>query len=103
MKAFDVVVTSSYTEALGYAPLEAGLASVARVATDVGGLPEIIHHGVTGLLVPRENSHALALALITCIENKELREKLGKQAAIDLAPFTDLKKMRSRIYEVYGE
>ncbi|MFA5132381.1 MAG: glycosyltransferase [Candidatus Paceibacterota bacterium] len=103
MKAFDVVVTTSYTEALGYAPLEAGLASVARVATDVGGLPEIVRSGVTGLLVPKENAHALALALITCVENKELREKFGAQAATDLEPFTDIKKMRSRIYEVYGE
>lgn len=103
MKAFDIVITSSYTEALGYAPLEAGLASVARVATDVGGIPEIIQNGVTGLLVPRKNPHALALALITCIENKELREKLGAQAHNDLQPFTDLKKMRERIYDVYGE
>ena len=103
MKAFDVVVTASYTEALGYAPLEAGLASVARVATDVGGLPEIIHHGITGLLVPRGDPRTFALALITCLENKDLREKLGKQAHDDLQSFTDLKKMRSRIYEAYGE
>lgn len=103
MKAFDVVITSSYTEALGYAQLEAGLASVARVATDVGGLPEIIRHGITGLLTPREDIHTLALALITCIENEDFRTKLGVQAHADLQTFTDLKKMRSKIYEVYGE
>jgi glycosyltransferase involved in cell wall biosynthesis len=103
MKAFDVVVTPSFTEALGYVPLEAGLAAVARVATNVGGIPEIIHNGVTGLLVPRENPHALALALIKCIEDKELREKLGSQAQIDLQSFTDLNKMREKIYAVYGE
>jgi glycosyltransferase involved in cell wall biosynthesis len=103
MKAFDVVITASYTEALGYAPVEAGLASVARVATDVGGIPEILHHGEDGLLVPRENPHAMALELITCARNKDLREKLGSQAAINLEPFTDMKKMRSKIYEVYGE
>lgn len=103
MKAFDVVITSSYTEALGYAPLEAGLASVARVATNVGGLPEIITDRTTGLLVPKENPHALADAIIECVENKDLREKLGHQAQVDLQSFTDLKKMRTQIYELYGE
>ncbi len=103
MKAFDVIITSSYTEALGYAQLEAGLACRTRVATNVGGLPEIIHHGVNGLLVPREDSHALASALITCIENKDLRENLGKHACRDLQSFTDLDKMRSEIYKIYGE
>lgn len=103
MKAFDIVVTASYTEAFGYVPLEAGLAGVARVATDVGGLPEIIQNGITGLLVPRDNSRALVHALTTCIENKELREKLGKQAHESLEEFTDLKKMRTKIYEIYEE
>ena len=103
MKAFDIVITSSYTEALGYAPLDAGLASVARVATNVGGLPEIINDGVTGLLVPKENPHALASAIIKCVKNKDLREKLGNQAQEDLQSFTDLKKMRAQIYELYGE
>ncbi len=101
MKAFDIVITASYTEAFGYVPLEAGLASVARVATDVGGIPEIIQNGITGLLVPRDNSHALALALSTCIENAELREKLGWRAPESLEQFTNLESMRSKIYEVY--
>jgi glycosyltransferase involved in cell wall biosynthesis len=103
MKAFDVVITSSYTEALGYAQIEAGRASVARIATNVGGLPEIVHNKVNGLLVPREDSHALARALITCVEDKNLRDRLGAQAYIDLEPFINLKKMRSQIYEIYGE
>lgn len=101
MKAFDVVVTSSYTEAFGYVPLEAGLASVARVATDVGGLPELVENGVTGLLVPRNDPRALAHALTTCIENTELREKFGKQAHDALQKFTDLRKMRQEIYKEY--
>ncbi len=101
MKAFDIIVTASYTEAFGYVPLEAGLAGVARVATDVGGIPELIQNGITGLLVPRDNSRALVLALTTCIENKDLRDKLGSHAHVALNKFTDLKKMRCDIYEVY--
>ena len=81
----------------------AGLAGVARVASDIGGLPEIIENGVTGLLVPRDSPHVLALALTTCVENKDLRDKLGNQAKIDLEQFTDMKKMHQKIYRVYGE
>lgn len=103
MKAFDVVVTSSYTEAFGYVPLEAGLAGVARIATNVGGLPEIVQNKITGLLIPRENADSLYLAMINLIENKELRGSLGNQAKIALQNFTDLNEMRKEIYEIYAK
>ena len=101
MKAFDVVITPSYTEALGYVPLEAGLAGVARIASNVGGLPEIIENNVNGLLVKRNNEKELANAIEKLITNNELRTNLGKQAEIDLKHFTNLTEMRERIYEVY--
>lgn len=101
MKAFDVVVTPSYTEALGYVPLEAGLAGVARIASNVGGLPELIENEVNGLLVKRNNPEELAGALEKLITTNELRLRLGKQAEIDLKHFTNLTEMRERIYEVY--
>ncbi len=101
MKAFDVVVTPSYTEALGYVPLEAGLAGIARVASNVGGLPELIENNVNGLLVKRNNPEELAYALEKLITNDELRQRLGEQAKIDLEHFTNLDEMRGKIYEVY--
>lgn len=103
MKAFDIVVTASYTEAFGYVPLEAGLAEVARIATNVGGLPEIIKDKITGLLVPREDIKSLSSAMIHLIENKDLRENLGKQAKIELQDFTELNKMRKEIYKIYAK
>ena len=47
------------------------------VATSVGGLPAVIEDGVTGLLVPPRDVHALADAIVTLLENEDLRHKMG--------------------------
>jgi glycosyltransferase involved in cell wall biosynthesis len=52
LKALDIFVLPSHSEALGIALLEAGAARVPVVATSVGGIPEVIINGKTGLLVP---------------------------------------------------
>jgi glycosyltransferase involved in cell wall biosynthesis len=43
----------------------------------VGGLPSVVEDGVTGLLVPPRDERALADALITLLENDDLRRKMG--------------------------
>ena len=47
------------------------------VATSVGGLPSVVEDGVTGLLVPPRDEHALADALVTLLQDDELRHKMG--------------------------
>jgi glycosyltransferase involved in cell wall biosynthesis len=47
------------------------------VATSVGGLPSVVEDGVTGLLVPPRDERALADALVTLLEDDELRHKMG--------------------------
>ena len=47
------------------------------VATSVGGLPAVVEDGVTGLLVPPRDVHALADAIVTLLENEDLRHKMG--------------------------
>jgi glycosyltransferase involved in cell wall biosynthesis len=47
------------------------------VATSVGGLPSVVEHGVTGLLVPPRDARALADALVMLLEDDELRHKMG--------------------------
>jgi len=47
------------------------------VATSVGGLPEVVEDGVTGLLVPPRDVDALADAFVTLLENDDLRHKMG--------------------------
>jgi len=63
LKAFDVFVLASKSESYGYVLHEAGLAGVPIVATNVGGIPDIVTNHSTGLLVPPDDVSALGKAL----------------------------------------
>ncbi len=71
LKAFDALALSSTKEGLPYSILEAGLAGVPVVATNVGGIGEIIENEKNGLLVPPKNSEALAQAVLDLITHTE--------------------------------
>jgi glycosyltransferase involved in cell wall biosynthesis len=78
LKAFDIFTLPSRTEALPYAVLEAGLAGLPVVASRVGGIPEIIKNGETGLLVPPADPAALAGALKTLLPERYRESTLGR-------------------------
>ena len=59
LKAFDVFVMPSITEGLGTSILDAMACTKAVVASDVGGIPEVVERDVTGLLVPARDASAL--------------------------------------------
>jgi len=75
LRAFDIFVLTSLKEGLPYVLLEAGSAGVPVVATRVGGIPEIIKDGASGLLVPSEDASALSKALQTLIEDSAARPR----------------------------
>jgi glycosyltransferase involved in cell wall biosynthesis len=77
LPAFDVFATASRREALGMAALEAMAAGVPVVATRVGGLPEVVEDGVTGLLVPRRDAAAFAAALEKVLLDEDLAQAMG--------------------------
>lgn len=77
LKAFDLFVHASQSEALGYAILEAGCASLPVVATKVGGIPEIITDDDHGLLVPPRDSVALAAAMESLMHDGTRAAELG--------------------------
>lgn len=54
------------------------------VASQVGGLEEVVDHGRTGILVPPEDSHALARALISLLQDRDTMTAIGKAAAEDV-------------------
>lgn len=68
----------SRSEALGNVFIEAQAAGCAVVATNVGGIPDIVHDGETGLLVPADNAEAATQALQRLIDNKQLRQQLAE-------------------------
>ncbi|MDR0611786.1 MAG: glycosyltransferase family 4 protein [Planctomycetaceae bacterium] len=76
---FDLFVQSSHTEGFPCVNLEAMSAGVPVLATSVGGVPEQIVSGETGLLVPPNNSTSLANGLRQLLENEPLRRLFAKQ------------------------
>ncbi|MFO0877265.1 MAG: glycosyltransferase [Gemmataceae bacterium] len=81
LPGFDVAVLSSHTEGLPVAVLEAQAAGVPVVATSVGGTPEVIQNGVTGLLVPPAQPAQLADQLVALLNAKETRSAMGARGA----------------------
>ena len=71
--AFDVAVLPSYREAQGLTILEAMALSRPVVASNVGGIPEMINDGVTGLLVPPHDPPALAAAIVRLLRGPPAR------------------------------
>lgn len=77
ISVFDVAVLSSRVESLPLAVLEYMAASKPVVATDVGGISEIITDSGSGILVPAENPGMLAMAVTGLMRNPGLAEKIG--------------------------
>jgi glycosyltransferase involved in cell wall biosynthesis len=73
-------VLPSLWEGLPMALVEAGACGLAAVATRVGGVPEVVEDGRTGLLLSPANSEALAGAILRLLADPALRAELGSRA-----------------------
>lgn len=80
----SVFLLPSDTESFGLAALEALCSGVPVVASDVGGLPEVVRHGETGLLVPVGDIEAMAGAVRTLLGDEALRRRMGQRAREDV-------------------
>jgi glycosyltransferase involved in cell wall biosynthesis len=76
--ALDVAVLPSYREAQGLSILEAMALARPVVASAVGGIPEMIEPGRTGLLVPPRDPDALAASIVRLLEDHRLADALGR-------------------------
>lgn len=76
----DVVALPSFTEGLPNVALEAGAAGVAVVASNVGGLPEVVANRQTGYLVPPGDAKALAARLIDLLQRPDWARAFGTAA-----------------------
>ena len=77
LAAADVFVLASDSEGLPMSVLEAMAAGLPVVASAVGGVPELVREGETGMLVPPRDSAALAGAIRRLVEDPALRDRLG--------------------------
>lgn len=106
LKGIDLFVLPTLQEALGTSILEASAMGKAVVASSVGGVPEVVVNGQTGLLVPAEDAPALATAIIRLLKDRELRVNMGKNGRkLVEAEYSTVKmaeKMRSLYVELTG-
>lgn len=79
----DLFVLPSAQESFGLAALEALASGVPVVATNVGGLPEVVRHAETGWLVPVRDPTALAAAVLKLLDDEPRRAAMGRAARAD--------------------
>lgn len=77
LRAMDLFVLPSLDEGLGIALIEAMAMELPVVATNVGGIPEVVDNGQTGILVPPRDSEALAQAIVALLKDEAKRCRMG--------------------------
>ncbi|BAS27135.1 glycosyl transferase family 1 [Limnochorda pilosa] len=97
----DVAVFPSTYEPFGIVALEAMGAGLPVVASRCGGLPEVVEHGETGLLVPAGDPAALADALVPLLLSPGLREHLGRRGRERVAARFGWRRVAERTLEEY--
>jgi glycosyltransferase involved in cell wall biosynthesis len=101
LRSSHVLVLPSRSEGQPMAVLEAMANGLCVVTSDVGGLPEMIEDGTSGLLVPPGDVEALAASLDRVLTEPELRERLGRGARVRAEAAFDIEVVWRRLDAVY--
>ncbi|GBE57312.1 alpha-D-kanosaminyltransferase [bacterium BMS3Abin01] len=101
--ASDLFVLPSLSEGLALTLLEAAMTSTAMIATDVGGNPDVVRPGETGLLVPPRDPEALAAAIVDLLRDDSRRAEMGAAARRLWEREFTVGRMVDSIEALYGE
>jgi len=101
--AMDVLVFPTLKEAFGRVAAEALSCGVPVVASRVGGVPEIVKDGQTGILVEPENPGQIAEATISLLKNPERRKEIGGKGSKIMKENFSLSKHVREVQEVYNK
>ena len=101
--AADVLALPSWTEGLPLVVLEAMALGRPVVATTVGGTPELVSDGETGLLVPPRDVEALTAALKRVLDDGDLRRRLGEAGKRRVAERFSSEAMTRDVLAIYDE
>ena len=101
LQAMDIFILPSLSEGTPLSILEAMASQKPIVATDVGGLSEIVKNGETGFLVPSKDPESLAEKILLVLENRELAEKIVAEARKKIVKEYDLNNMVKRYVHLY--
>jgi glycosyltransferase involved in cell wall biosynthesis len=98
-----VVVVPSRGEGFGMVALEAAERGRATIVSDVGGLPEIVAHGETGVVVPPDDAEALAQAIVELAHDSASVRRFGAAARQRALSEFSADAAADRVAEVYRE
>ena len=98
----DIFVAPSLYESFGLIYLEAMAWGKPVIGCDVGGVPEIVEDGETGILIPPEDENALAGAIIK-LKDEKLRAKIGEKGRRKVENDFSNKKMAENTYKIYSD
>ena len=102
LRALDIkVLVSQWGEGISQALLQAQSIGCAVIGSDVGGIPEIVRHEETGLIVPRGEVGPLSHAMSRLLDNAELRKRLCRQASRNVQLHHTLDIMGAKLLTIY--
>jgi glycosyltransferase involved in cell wall biosynthesis len=102
-RAAAVSVIPSLEEGFGIPAAEAMGCETPVVASDAGGLPEVVEDGVTGLVVPRGDTHALADAIASLLADPGLRLRMGQAGRARALQLFDWDRTAAQFEQIYRE
>lgn len=104
LRRMDIVVHASIEpEPLARVAPEAMLSGAAVIATNGGGMPDLVEHERTGLLVPMGDAEAMADAIERLLRNKDLRQRLAEAGRQRAREMFDPHKHAREVMGVYGK
>jgi len=103
LAGLDLFIMPSVSEGLGTAILEAGASGLPIIASRVGGIPDIVEQGETGLLVPPGDPALLAEAVLSLYHDRDLAGRLGNAARLRVESRFSEKMLGEKTESLYRE
>lgn len=100
IKDFDIYVTSTKSEGLGTSILDAMALDKPIIATNTGGIPEIVHHNQNGILFDKGDYHSLVEAILDLYENSDKRLNMA-QKSLEIVKNFDIDNTVEKTHELY--
>lgn len=102
IKNADIVINLSESESFSRVALEALSFGTPLISSDSGGTKELFEHGRSGILVPNRDINAAAKAIISLMDNIEMRKYFSKEGQKYVREKFNLSKITERMEEVYS-
>ena len=99
----DVMALTSRNEGSPVALIEAMAAGVPVVSTDVGGVADVVEHGVSGLLAPMDDAAAVARHVVTLLADPAMRRTMGQHGRTKVAATYDAGRLVTDIETLYED